>query len=144
LREKIKLFHNELKGIEEAGLHIRGACRDSPIIHFEIRKEVLEANLNKELVGGNASDGRSKLERRFARKEDIKARRRLKEEQLLQHLVDAALQRGVLFLRPSYVETEKFMPEPSIRATITTTQTEQHLRKAASVLKECAQLILDN
>lgn len=133
LREKIKFFHNELKGIEEVGLKIRGACRDSPIIHFEIRKEVLDAKLNKELASENASDGIAKLERRFARKEDIKARRRLREEQLLQHIVDAALQEGVLFLRPSYVEMEKFMPGTMPSSCLHHSPTSMYTQSPASV-----------
>jgi len=144
LHEKITLFHAEVDGIEKVGLKLRGSCRDSPIIHFEITKEVLEGKLKEQEQEEKESEGRFKLERRFARKEDIKARQRFQEEQILQRIVDAALQQGVLYLRPSYVEMEKFMPAPSLRVTITTAQTEHHIRKAASVLKECAREVLTN
>lgn len=140
LRENTRLFHDEVSGIEKVGLKPRGVCRDSPVIHFEIVKEFLDGRLKElqEEDDEKSSEGKLKLDRRFAKKENIKARQRLQEEKILQDIVDEALSKGVLFLRPSYVEMEKFMPGPSVRVMISTTQSEQHIRKAAAVLKECA------
>jgi len=143
LQDKISLFHIELDGIEEVGLKLRGTCQDSPVIHLEIVRTFLEEKLKEmEEEELKSSEGKFKLEKRFANKESIKARQRLQEEQLLQCIVDQALSRGVLFLRPSYVEMERFIPVPSIRVTITMAQTKHHICTAVAVLKECAKMVL--
>jgi len=123
---------------------LRGNCRDTPIIHFVISAAALDRKLHTgEGDEKNSNEGMSRLERRFASKKvDVKAKQRLREEQLLQSIVDAAHSKGVLFLRPSYVELERFMPGPSIRVTITITQADEDICRAAAVLKDCAQSIL--
>jgi len=143
LHDKIELFHQQTRDLEKVGLRLRGTCQDSPVIHFEIMKEILDAKL-KELdeAEEKVNEGKARLEKRFSKKENVKAKQRLQEERLLQSIVDEALKQGVLFLRPSYVEMEKFMPAPSLRVTISTTHTEEHIHKAAAVLKECAKLVL--
>jgi len=145
LREKIRLFHQEVEGIERVGLLTRGDCKDSPIIHFVIANDYLDRKLKEveEEEGKHNNEGRSRLEKRFAKKEDVNARQRLREECLLQNIVDAALAKGVLFLRPSYVELEKFMPAPSIRVTISLTQADESICRAAAVLKDCALAVLN-
>jgi len=144
LHEKIQLFHEEIKDIEEVGLKVRGSFRDSPVIHFEVVKSALGSKFKEieEEELKTSSEGKVKLDRRFAKQESVKAKQRLREEQILQNIVDEALQQGVVFLRPSYVEMEKFMPAPSIRINISLSHEDEHLRKAASVLKECTKKAL--
>lgn len=50
----------------------------------------------------------------------------------------ALVSTGILLTRAQYVQTEKFLPAPSIRVAIAATHDTQDVIKAARVIKECA------
>ncbi|KAJ7399704.1 Serine palmitoyltransferase 1 [Pitangus sulphuratus] len=63
---------------------------------------------------------------------------------LLKRVVDYCMNSGVALTQACYLEKEeKCLPPPSIRVVITVEQTEQELDKAASLLKEAAQSVLN-
>ncbi|NXD26735.1 SPTC1 palmitoyltransferase, partial [Spelaeornis formosus] len=63
---------------------------------------------------------------------------------LLKRVVDYCLNSGIALTQARYLEKEeKCLPPPSIRVVITVEQTEQELDKAASLLKEAAQSVLN-
>uniref|UniRef100_A0A674H9Z4 Serine palmitoyltransferase 1 n=1 Tax=Taeniopygia guttata TaxID=59729 RepID=A0A674H9Z4_TAEGU len=63
---------------------------------------------------------------------------------LLKRVVDYCMNSGIALTQARYLEKEeKCLPPPSIRVVITVEQTEQELDKAASLLKEAAQSVLN-
>ncbi|KAM9250965.1 serine palmitoyltransferase 1 isoform 2-T2 [Cariama cristata] len=63
---------------------------------------------------------------------------------LLKRVVDYCMNNGIALTQARYLEKEeKCLPPPSIRVVITVEQTEQELDKAASLLKEAAQSVLN-
>ncbi|NXG06595.1 SPTC1 palmitoyltransferase, partial [Sakesphorus luctuosus] len=63
---------------------------------------------------------------------------------LLKRVVDYCMNGGIALTQARYLEKEeKCLPPPSIRVVITVEQTEQELDKAASLLKEAAQSVLN-
>jgi len=154
LQDRISTFHKALEGIEKVGLRVRGdGFNRSPLIHLEIIESVLEDKLNrmtKEEDEQRKEKQKSKLEERFGTTGSVKGtkaqeqlKKRVKEESLLQAIVDEALQRSVFLLRPSYTDQEKFMPRPSIRIAISTQHDNKQLSKAASVIQGCADKVLN-
>ncbi|KAG8130762.1 hypothetical protein E2320_017425 [Naja naja] len=63
---------------------------------------------------------------------------------LLKEIVDYCMNRGIAFTQARYLEKEeKYLPPPSIRVAVTVEQTEQELEKAASLIREAAESILN-
>ncbi|XP_030323578.1 serine palmitoyltransferase 1 isoform X1 [Calypte anna] len=63
---------------------------------------------------------------------------------LLKRVVDYCMNSGIALTQARYLDKEeKCLPAPSIRVVITVEQTEQELDKAASLLKEAAQSVLN-
>ncbi|EOA97528.1 Serine palmitoyltransferase 1, partial [Anas platyrhynchos] len=63
---------------------------------------------------------------------------------LLKRVVDYCMNSGIALTQARYLEKEeKCLPSPSIRVVITVEQTEQELDKAASLIKEAAQSVLN-
>uniref|UniRef100_A0A8C4JZI0 Serine palmitoyltransferase 1 n=1 Tax=Dromaius novaehollandiae TaxID=8790 RepID=A0A8C4JZI0_DRONO len=63
---------------------------------------------------------------------------------LLKRVVDYCMNSGIALTQARYLEKEeKCLPPPSIRVVITVEQTEQELDKAASLIKEAAQSVLN-
>ncbi|KAF4804138.1 Serine palmitoyltransferase 1 [Turdus rufiventris] len=63
---------------------------------------------------------------------------------LLKRVVDYCMNSGIALTQARYLEKEeKCLPPPSIRVVVTVEQTEQELDKAASLLKEAAQSVLN-
>ncbi|GAM22010.1 hypothetical protein SAMD00019534_051850 [Acytostelium subglobosum LB1] len=60
------------------------------------------------------------------------------DEDLLEQIVVESLNKGLLITRAKYVDTEKFLPEPSIRLCVNAALTQDHMRFAASTIKEVA------
>ena len=60
---------------------------------------------------------------------------RLENDKILQEVVEGALLQGVAVTRSKYSTDEKFMPESSIRITVTSMHTEDQIAKATSILK---------
>uniref|UniRef100_A0A8C6YLS4 Serine palmitoyltransferase 1 n=2 Tax=Nothoprocta perdicaria TaxID=30464 RepID=A0A8C6YLS4_NOTPE len=74
-------------------------------------------------------------ESRGSRENDVK---------LLKRVVDYCMNNGIALTQARYLEKEeKCLPPPSIRVVITVEQTEQELDKAASLIKEAAQSLLN-
>ncbi|NWX91208.1 SPTC1 palmitoyltransferase, partial [Nothoprocta pentlandii] len=74
-------------------------------------------------------------ESRGSRESDVK---------LLKRVVDYCMNNGIALTQARYLEKEeKCLPPPSIRVVITVEQTEQELDKAASLIKEAAQSLLN-
>ncbi|KAH0628180.1 hypothetical protein JD844_009016 [Phrynosoma platyrhinos] len=63
---------------------------------------------------------------------------------LLKEIVDYCMNRGIALTQARYLEKEeKFLPPPSIRVVVTVEQTEQELNKAASLIREAAECVLN-
>ncbi|ETE63231.1 Serine palmitoyltransferase 1 [Ophiophagus hannah] len=63
---------------------------------------------------------------------------------LLKEIVDYCMNRGIALTQARYLEKEeKYLPPPSIRVAVTVEQTEQELEKAASLIREAAESILN-
>jgi len=67
---------------------------------------------------------------------------RFQDEKTLQAIVDEVGKQGILLTRAQYVQSEKFLPPPSIRVAIAATHEEQNVAKAARSIKECAAKVL--
>jgi len=67
---------------------------------------------------------------------------RMRDEKLLQAIVDEALSQGILLTRAQYVQAEKFLPSPSIRVAILSTHSKQDIIKAAKITKEAVAKVL--
>ncbi|XP_007898228.1 serine palmitoyltransferase 1 [Callorhinchus milii] len=62
---------------------------------------------------------------------------------LLQEIVDYCQNRGIALTQARYLDKEeKFLPSPSVRVVVTVELTEEELEKAASIIKEAAEHIL--
>eukprot|EP01133_Synstelium_polycarpum_P015374 gene15374-18236_t len=57
-------------------------------------------------------------------------------EDTLESIVTQALERGLLLTRAKYVETEKFLPEPSIRICVNSALTEQDMSSIITTIKD--------
>ncbi|KAM6469925.1 serine palmitoyltransferase 1 isoform 2-T2 [Liasis olivaceus] len=63
---------------------------------------------------------------------------------LLKEIVDYCMNRGIALTQARYLEKEeKYLPPPSIRVVVTVEQTEQELDKAASLIREAAESVLN-
>ncbi|XP_078242341.1 serine palmitoyltransferase 1 isoform X2 [Pogona vitticeps] len=63
---------------------------------------------------------------------------------LLKEIIDYCMNRGIALTQARYLEKEeKFLPPPSIRVVVTVEQTEQELDKAASLIREAAECVLN-
>ncbi|XP_050801900.1 serine palmitoyltransferase 1 isoform X1 [Gopherus flavomarginatus] len=63
---------------------------------------------------------------------------------LLKRIVDYCMNRSIALTQARYLEKEeKCLPPPSIRVVVTVEQTEEELDKAASIIREAAQSILN-
>uniref|UniRef100_A0A2D4G8D1 Serine palmitoyltransferase 1 n=2 Tax=Micrurus TaxID=8634 RepID=A0A2D4G8D1_MICCO len=63
---------------------------------------------------------------------------------LLKEIVEYCMNRGIALTQARYLEKEeKYLPPPSIRVAVTVEQTEQELEKAASLIREAAESILN-
>jgi serine palmitoyltransferase len=70
---------------------------------------------------------------------------RYQDESTLQNIVDEALTNDVLLTRAKYVhEKEAFLPEPSIRLTVSSSNTEKQINDAISVIKSAAAKFLQS
>jgi len=68
---------------------------------------------------------------------------RYQDELLLQKIVDEALANDVMLTRAKYVhEKEAFIPDPSIRVTVSSANTEKQLTTAVSVIKNAVAKVL--
>ncbi|OXB63413.1 hypothetical protein ASZ78_000308 [Callipepla squamata] len=63
---------------------------------------------------------------------------------LLKKIVDYCINRGIALTQARYLDKEeKYLPSPSIRVVVTVEQTEEELDRAASLIKEAAQSVLN-
>jgi len=69
---------------------------------------------------------------------------RYRDEEILQKIVNEALNQDILLTRAKYVPTETFKPFPSIRICMSCTHTEDQLRKALEIIKKSIAKVLKN
>uniref|UniRef100_A0A5F4VR50 Serine palmitoyltransferase 1 n=1 Tax=Callithrix jacchus TaxID=9483 RepID=A0A5F4VR50_CALJA len=70
-------------------------------------------------------------------------RSREQDVRLLQEIVDQCMNKNIALTQARYLEKEeKCLPPPSIRVVVTVEQTEEELERAASTIKEVAQVVL--
>jgi serine palmitoyltransferase len=68
---------------------------------------------------------------------------RIEEDELLQSVVDKALEGGVMMTRAHYIaEQEKFVPSPSIRIYVSVAHSESQIKQAVEVIKKAASDLL--
>uniref|UniRef100_A0A2K5RLV0 Serine palmitoyltransferase 1 n=2 Tax=Cebus imitator TaxID=2715852 RepID=A0A2K5RLV0_CEBIM len=68
---------------------------------------------------------------------------REQDVRLLQEIVDQCMNKNIALTQARYLEKEeKCLPPPSIRVVVTVEQTEEELERAASTIKEVAQVVL--
>jgi len=60
---------------------------------------------------------------------------REKDEDLLEQIVDGALQKGVLLTRAKYIEKEKFLPPPSIRICVSSAFSDDDIAHSVSAIQ---------
>ncbi|XP_033019956.1 serine palmitoyltransferase 1 [Lacerta agilis] len=66
------------------------------------------------------------------------------DARLLKEIVDYCMNRGIALTQARYLDKEeKFLPPPSIRVVVTVEQTEPELDKAASLIREAAESVLN-
>lgn len=63
------------------------------------------------------------------------------DDVLLEEVVDAVFKRGVIITRAKYVTNEKFLPEPSIKVSVTSLHTEKEILSAVEIIKEVSEKI---
>jgi len=130
-------------------MRLKSTIANVPIIHLEILPDRLEKKL-AEMTEGEEDERREKgkgkqieMKDGYRKKESVKAKNRLREEMLLQRVVEEALDRGVFLIRPLYVAHEKFSPRPSIRIALSSQHQREHIEKAVAVIKESAAAVLN-
>jgi serine palmitoyltransferase len=69
---------------------------------------------------------------------------RYENEMLLQKIVDGALTNGVLLTRAKYVDSELYMPPPSIRICVCAKVTKDNLNDAISIISKAVASVVSN
>eukprot|EP01112_Ceratiomyxa_fruticulosa_P022903 TRINITY_DN853_c0_g2_i1.p1 TRINITY_DN853_c0_g2~~TRINITY_DN853_c0_g2_i1.p1 ORF type:complete len:490 (+),score=114.46 TRINITY_DN853_c0_g2_i1:95-1564(+) len=71
-----------------------------------------------------------------------KSQGREKDEELLERIVEEALNNGVLLTRAKYVDNEKFLPTPSIRVCVSAVLSEKDIQFALKAVRNSAEKVL--